>query len=114
MKVLKFKLELADLILRDKKTTTWRVDDEKDLTKGDIISARVHGGDEFAQLELLGVRETTFGELKEVDWKGHENFKSKKEMYDTYSEYYKVKITPKTALKVIKFKISRLDGKNKK
>ncbi|MBR9681050.1 MAG: ASCH domain-containing protein [Candidatus Altiarchaeota archaeon] len=104
MKVLKFQLELADLILRDKKTTTWRVNDEKDLTKDDIVSARVHGGDEFAQIEITSVKETTFGELKDVDWKGHENFKSKKEMYDVYSSYYKMKITPTTKLKVIKFR----------
>lgn len=113
MKTLKFKLELADLILRGKKTATWRLNDEKDLSKGDIVSARVYGGDEFATLEITSVKVTKFSDLKESDWKGHEKFKSKKEMYVTYSKYYNMKVTPGTPLKIIKFKVLSKQGGKK-
>ena len=46
-----------------------------------------------------------FEELTKKDWEGHEKFDSEKEMYDTYSRYYKQKVTKDTPVKVIKFEI---------
>ena len=72
---------------------------------GDNLSLCNNNEKEFAKAEVISVRETTFGELIEGDKEGHEKFSSEEEMYKTYSGYYKMKVTPETKLKVIKFKL---------
>jgi hypothetical protein len=103
MKKLRFSTELIEKILSGKKTTTWRVDDDKDIRAGDELSLCNAGNVEFATAKVISVKETTFGKLTNEDRKGHETFKSDEEMYRTYSRYYKIRITPDTKLKVIKF-----------
>lgn len=103
MKRLKFAPELVAKVLSGKKFSTWRINDDKNIQKGDVISLCHVNGEEFAKAEIIKVKETIFENLTEEDWKGHEKFKSEKEMYETYSEYYNTKVTPKTKLKIIKF-----------
>jgi len=104
MKELKFSEPLPNLVLDGSKDTTWRVGDQKNIIGGDLLSLRHSSGEEFAKAEVLEVRETTFGELTEQDKDGHESFSSDEEMYQTYSGYYGTEVTPKTKLKVIKFR----------
>src|SRR3989344_8095049 len=90
LKTLKFREVLSKLILQNKKNTTWRLFDDKNLTAGDIVSFLVwETKEEFAKARLIEVRETTLGELTEEDWEGHEKFSSEEEMYNTYSVYYR-------------------------
>jgi len=51
------------------------------------------------------VRETTFGELTEEDWSGHEKFESEEEMYKIYSGYYNKEVNKNSPVKIIKFKL---------
>jgi len=75
MKTLKFREKLSKLILSGEKTTTWRLFDDKDLSKGDIISFLIwETGEEFAKAKLIQVKEKNFGELAEKDFEGHEKF----------------------------------------
>jgi len=104
MKRLKFSEPLPKLILDGEKIYTWRINDEKNITVGDKLSLCYNDGREFAKAEVIAVKETTFADLTDEDKEGHEEFSSDEEMYTTYSEYYKMKVTPKTRLKVIKFK----------
>ena len=112
MKKLKFSEPLPELILRGEKDRTWRINDEKGIKVDDLLSLCYNDGREFAKAKVTWIKEKTFGELTKEDKEGHEEFSSDKEMYETYSKYYRMEVTPKTRLKVIKF--SLLVGKTKK
>ena len=105
MKSLKFWEPLPGLILDGKKTTTWRINDEKNIKEGDELSLTHKDGTEFAKAIVLEVKETTFGKFTDEDTESHEEFSSNKELYATYSKYYQMKVTPETEVKVIKFKL---------
>ncbi len=106
MKTLKFRESLSKIILEKSKNTTWRLFDDKNLSKGDIVSFLVYETKkEFAKARLINVKETTFGKLTDEDLVGHERFLSDKEMYNTYSKYYNCKIDKDTPIKIIKFEL---------
>ncbi|MCA9459680.1 MAG: ASCH domain-containing protein [Nanoarchaeota archaeon] len=106
MKTLKFFGNLPELILLGKKNVTWRVEDDKNLVVGDIFSLlKFEDKSEFAQAEIVWVKNTTFGDLNDDDWEGHERYSSDAEMYKTYSKYYSRDVGPSTKLKIIKFKL---------
>ncbi|MCB9358873.1 ASCH domain-containing protein [Candidatus Woesearchaeota archaeon] len=107
MKKLKFADDLPEKVLSGTKNSTWRVNDDKDISSGDELSLCRIDGNEFATAKVIFVKETTFGELSEQDWEGHEKFSSEKEMYSTYSKYYDFKVFPETELKIIKFKLDK-------
>lgn len=105
MKQLKFSEPLPELVLGGTKTSTWRINDEREIVDGDKLSLCYNDGREFAKAFATSVRETTFGELTDEDKTGHETFANDEEMYATYSRYYNMAVTPKTNLKIIKFKL---------
>ncbi|NTV22212.1 MAG: hypothetical protein HGB03_01415 [Candidatus Yonathbacteria bacterium] len=108
-KTLKFKKELADMILRGEKYTTWRLFDDKNITAGDVCDLLLYETKEvFSVGKVLAVRETTFAELSSEDWDGHEKFDSEETMYTTYTNYYKQPVGPHTPLKIIKLGIQPL------
>ena len=89
MKHLKFRTHLSKLILKGEKDVTWRLFDDKDISKGDIVAFLIWDTEEkFAEAEIIDVKEKRFSELKEEDLEGHEKFSSEEEMYKTYSKYY--------------------------
>lgn len=54
MKTLKLRESLSKLILQGKKNTTWRLFDDKNLSKGDVVSFLVwETKKEFAKARLL-------------------------------------------------------------
>lgn len=106
MKTLKFRKELSELILKNEKTTTWRLFDDKDIRKGDIIEFLIWENKEiFANAKIIEVVEKKFKELNEQDWEGHEKFETMEEMYATYRKYYNKEVNNNTVLKIIKFKL---------
>ena len=105
MEQLKFADPLPELILSCKKSTTWRINDKRNIAKGDMISLCYNDGKEFAKAIVMDTRVTSFENLTEEDKEGHEEFSSDKEMYQTYSRYYNMNVTPRTSLKVIKFRL---------
>ena len=105
-KKLKFKNKLCNLILKGEKTTTWRIFDDKNIQEGDnFIFVNSETKEEFAKAKIIDVKETSFKNLKDEDWDGHESFSNKEEMYETYSKYYKTEVTEDTIVKIIKFVI---------
>ena len=113
-RIITFSEPLPNLILKRKKTTTWRIDepvpikrtsDTEGIKKGDKLSLRDKSQKEFARAITINVNPTKFSELTNDDLRGHEKFKSKKGMYDKYEEYYKIKINDNTKIVVIKFKL---------
>lgn len=106
MKTLKFRKELSELILKKEKTTTWRIFDDKDIKKGDVMQFLVWETKEvFANARIINVIEKKFKDLNEQDLDGHEKFTSKEEMYATYSTYYNETVDENTLVKIIKFEL---------
>lgn len=105
MKVLKFSDPLPELVLKGEKNTTWRINDQRGITKGDMLSLCRNDGTEFAKAKVIWTNETMFGKLAPDDKEGHEKFSSDREMYETYSKYYNTKVTADTKVKVIKFEL---------
>lgn len=108
MKALKFRSELADMILSGEKTITWRLFDDKDLKSGDAVKLiRWESGEQFGEAVLQEVREKRFADLTEEDTTGHETFANDEEMYATYAKYYQEHVGPDTRLKVIELQLKQ-------
>lgn len=106
IKTLKFRKNLSELILKNEKNTTWRIFDDKDIKKGDIIQFLVWETEEpFVKAKIINVVEKKFKDLNEKDIEGHEKFASKEEMYETYSTYYNKTVNENTLVKIIKFEL---------
>lgn len=112
MKTLKFREKLAKKILKGKKTSTWRLFYDKNLSKGDIASLLVwETKEEFAKVKLTDVKETILGKLTDQDFEGHEKFSSDKEMFQTFSKYYNRPVNAATKVKIIKFRLISSQGR---
>jgi len=105
-KRLKFEANLVPLVLSGAKTTTWRIDDDKDLQAGDTLEF-VHRDTraKFATAEIVSVSVRTFGTLRPEDLEGHEKFEDTAEMLRTYSGYYGVEVTRDTEVKTVRFRL---------
>jgi hypothetical protein len=103
----KLKFANPDLFMKGKKNTTWRINDDKKLSVGDVISLVDIKDKEFAKARIVDVRETVFEGLRKGDRQGSEEFPSDIDMYKTFSKHYKMKVTPRTEVKVIKFQVLR-------
>ena len=104
VKTLKFKPNLADLIRKGEKVSTWRLFDDKDLQEGDLIGLCENGIEAaFAIAVITRVVEKPLGSLEESDWVGHERFASDDEMYQTYRKYYGPSVGQDTLVKIIWF-----------
>jgi 8-oxo-dGTP pyrophosphatase MutT (NUDIX family) len=106
LKTLKFAPHLVPLVISGEKTSTWRLFDDKDLQKDDhLIFINKETGKEFAKSIITEVRETELGKVTEADYDGHEKFESKEKMFEAYRNYYGLKVTPDSILKIIKFEL---------
>jgi len=106
MKTVKFTSVLADLILKGEKTSTWRLFDDKDLQIGDKLVFQVkETGVDFANAEILDIKEKKLVDITEEDSVGHEPFRSKEEMLETYKKYYGDEVTLDTIVKMISFNL---------
>ena len=110
MKIIKFRPALAQLIMDGKKTTTWRLFDDKDLQVGDIVEMRVRNDagevspEAFNHAVIAEVVEKPIKDLDDCDWEGHERFPSEEAMYAAYRTYYPGKeVGPDTLVKILHF-----------
>jgi len=106
MKTLKFRKQLAELIKKGEKSTTWRLFDDKNLSVDDEVDFVVsETGEEFARVKIILVKETSLGELTEGDWAGHERYESEEIMYKIFEEYYHCSVDANSSVKIIKFEL---------
>lgn len=106
MKVIKFSPLLVPLILSGEKTRTWRFFDDKDLSVGDELSlVNKQTLFEFAKAKIVFVKEKKFSDITDIDFLGHEPFKSTDEMYKTYQDYYGDRVVLETVVKIIDFEV---------
>lgn len=104
MKTLKFRPHLIQQIIDGKKTTTWRLFDDKNLQAGDeLIYVNSETGEEFGTAKITDVKIRTLGTLTDEDWVGHEKFKNDEEMFETYKKYYGDKVNSDSEVKIIYF-----------
>lgn len=107
-KTLKFKEDLAILILKGEKSVTWRLFDDKNLKIGDLLNFQVsETGKNFTKARIIDLREKKLGEVDELDYYGHEKYESQKDMLNKYKEYYGDKVNLNTLVKIIKFDIKK-------
>lgn len=106
MKTLKFREHLSKVILAGRKTRTWRLFDDKDLSAGDVVSFLIWETKvEFARAKIISVEEKTFDDLLPDDFDGHQKYASKTEMYAEFSGYYHRQVNGKTPVKIIYFEL---------
>lgn len=68
-KVIKFRDHLAQLVLTGEKDLTWRLFDDKDLKKGDVVDLMNWNTREiFGTAKLLDVWKKKMGDLEESDF----------------------------------------------
>jgi len=105
VKTLKFNNELREPIQSGEKNSTWRMFDDKDLKLGDHLSLVIsETGEKFADAVIVYVKEKKLGAIDVYDCQGHETYKSKEDMLQTYRNYYGNKVTFDTPIKLVRFK----------
>ncbi|HEY5383048.1 MAG TPA: ASCH domain-containing protein [Candidatus Paceibacterota bacterium] len=105
-KTIKFRGNLAKLVLAREKDTTWRLFDDKNLSEGDGVDlVNSDTKEKFGKATLIKVWEKKMEELVDSDFDGHEKFESEEEMYKIYRTYYGNKVGSETIVKIIRFKL---------
>ena len=103
---MKFRDNLAKLVLAGEKDLTWRLFDDKALVEGDVVDLiNWNTGEKFGEATLMQVWEKKMGELQDSDFDGHEKFTNDEEMYQTYRTYYGDRVGPDTIVKIIRFSL---------
>lgn len=106
MESLKFQPNLIKEILEGRKTTTWRLFDDKDLQVGDKLEfLNLETLEKFAEAEIIGIKEKKLGEIEDFDYEGHERYDSQEEIIKHYRNYYGNKVDFDTIVKIIKFEL---------
>jgi ribonuclease HI len=116
MKTLKFEHSQAELVANGKKTSTWRISDDKNLSVNDEVrlidkvdQARPETWKVFGSARIERVIEKRLGDITGADKAGHEEFASDDEMLATYQKYYGTDVTLTTPIKMIHFEFDPLE-----
>lgn len=110
MKSLKLDHKLAKLVLSGKKTSTWRIHDEKNISVNDTIELidKVDPADPASWIVIgiatvNSVSEKRLGELTPEDFDGHKVYQTTEEVIATYRSYYGDDVGKTTPIKMIHF-----------
>ena len=113
MKALKLDHQLAEDVQAGRKTSTWRLFDDKDLSVDDRITLidKVDPRDHnswvaFGEAVINKVIEKRLGEVGNDDYDGHERYASVDDMLAHLRRYYGDGVTLKTPVKIIHFDFS--------
>ncbi len=102
-KTIKFTPELTNLIKQGKKTSTWRLFDDKNLSEGDSIILATRDGEmvtNFGRTKIRKMDIRTFRTLKPEDSVGHEPVE---DLISGYKKFYGDKVDLDTEVKIIHF-----------
>jgi len=105
MKSLKFKHEFAKEILDGRKTTTWWLFDDKDLTIGDKLELVDRDSKEkFGEAIITDIKEKKIKDLTEEELKNH-GYADRQDMINSHKEYYDDRVNLETEVKMLTFDI---------
>jgi ribonuclease HI len=114
MKKLKLDHTFAALVKSGKKTATWRLYDDKDISVNDeleLIDKVDPKNPETWQTVGTAVVDKVvqkrLGELADEDFVGHEQFASQQELLQTFQGYYGPQVTLQTPVKMIYFTLQK-------
>lgn len=109
MKALKFAPDLVRLIRDGKKTSTWRLFDDKDLCEGDEVELVNAGtGEIFAEAKLGVIREKPLSAITDADYEeGHERYDSVDELLASFRGYYGDRVTLDALVKIVPFQVTK-------
>lgn len=110
MKKVKLDHELAQMVLRGDKTSTWRLFDDKDLTVNDDLVLIDKVDPELPQTwKVIGharinkIIEKRLGDIEDEDCEGHNPYTSPEVMLQTFRGYYGDRVTWDTPVKILHF-----------
>lgn len=110
MKSLKFDHELAQLILQGKKSSTWRVEDDKDISLDDVVNIIDKVNPKHAPswvvigtAKVTGVTVKHLGDINHTDLASHESYESQEAMLKAFQKYYGSHVNTETPVKIIDF-----------
>lgn len=105
MKTLKFKHEFVKEILKGKKTTTWRLFDDKSLKNKDELDLIDRESSlSFAKAVIVDIQIKKIKELTDQELKNH-GYTSLGDMLDSHRVYYGAKVNLQSEVKIIKFRL---------
>jgi len=106
MKTLKFKHEFVKEILKGKKTSTWRLFDDKNLRNKDKLELiDQDSGKTFGEAVITDIQKKKIKELTDNELKNH-GYTSLGDMIDSHRVYYGSKVNLQTEVKIVNFKLS--------
>lgn len=110
MKTLKFNHNYAQMVLKGRKTHTWRLYDDKDLSVGDAIKIidKVDSKDAkswkvVGRANIDEIVEKKLGSVTREDMANHGEESSIEEILALYKSYYGDRVSEDTPVKIIKF-----------
>lgn len=110
MKALKFDHTLAEQIKSGEKTSTWRINDDKDISVNDEVRLidKVNPGrpetwQVFGTARIEKVLEKRLGDVTVEDMEGHAKYGSSEEMVEDFRRHYGEDVTLSTPMKLISF-----------
>lgn len=105
MKPLKFNHEFLEEILEGRKTTTWRLFDDKDLSVGDKLDLIDRDSNEsFGKAVITDVVGKKISELSNKELINH-GYNTLEDMLGSHRGYYGDKVNLESAIKIITFKL---------
>ena len=105
MKALKFKHDFVKEILEYRKTTTWRLFDDKNLMAGDELELVDRDSNEtFANAVITDIQEKKIRDLTEEELKNHD-YTNTEDVLTSHRGYYGDKVNLNTDVKMISFKL---------
>ncbi len=114
MKALKLDHQLAELVRTGKKTATWRIYDDKDISVNDRIElidkVDPHNPGTWTSVGVAKVTlvvEKQLGAITAEDSDGHEAYQTPAKMLDDFRKYYGPQVTLETPVKMIHFVLQR-------
>ncbi|MEI6480772.1 MAG: reverse transcriptase-like protein [Candidatus Saccharibacteria bacterium] len=110
MKALKLNHEFAQAIVQGKKTSTWRVNDDKDLHVNDMVTLidkvdplKPESWTGIGVVQISSILEKRLGEIEKNDVPPHELLPDKTELLKIFQGFYGPQINLETPVKIINF-----------
>ncbi len=105
MKEIKFRQHFVKDILSGKKAVTWRLFDDKNFKKNDIVEFIVWETKEvFAEVEIISIVDKTLNKLTPLELASH-GYESMEKMIESHRQDYGDRITFDAPVRILNFKV---------